>query len=536
MFGWTLRCRSTLLLALLGLLAVSPGCRSIAGYDPAPSEGDASRPLDASPDGALDAAADGAADAAADHVGVVDSGPPSGQIVRLHADPFGHAAESIKTNFAFVFAYRDWLYLGPRGDGRGAVRLKPHQPAQLEPISFALAQDGSSSNKSGPTLPGAGYGGCKRDTLECGPDNEDGRGLFIAGSWVGTPWLVLGGRRSDGKLRYVYATSDDGSSGQHQFSYVNLSKRLGGATEGISAGLFFNDRLLLGFADSGGSRPYLVSLAATPASYPSGLAVETDTQGISLKAHEIDPLGKNANNDAPTVQIDAMIGFAGEVYAFNNAGCARSRAPLYGTGYDPKKAWISCTPKVGFDDPGIEAPKAVDLLPRHKAFPQVAALDGVLYAARNSSKGPQLWRCDPGTSSIPGSDPSHCEGDEWELIGENLGADDNTNPGRAVMLLATSTRLYFAIEHPTYGLLVYRSSTKRPASRGDFEGRGVCSAAKKASDCPGLAGNGLIDVIAGDAMIVSLYDAKVLTFEGREGIYISAGDASGRVSVFALVE
>lgn len=539
--------RSTARVPLCGALAALCalcGCRAIAGYDPAPSDAGArDQRLDRGDGPLRDVSSDASTNDTVDARVEPDVGLPSGVVLPLVADPFGADNEQVKTRFSFVFAYGGYLYLGPRGDGGGAVRLRPKQPNIIEPIDFEITLDegsafAESTNKAGENrewMPSIGYGGCAADTLACGPDNENGRSIFSVGSWAGQQWLVLAGGKSGGDLHYIYAARDDGNSGKHRFSWIDLSQLLGPQTKGVSAA-HFDNRLYLGFPDTGGKRPYLVRLAATPP-LPSqgqgGLDVDSAKPGVgaNLNGDEIPALGDG--NSASTVIIDAMITFNDRLYVFNNGGCARA-ATVVPEPFTKSGEWVDCSPSGSFGA-GLTTTKSADLLPRDKAFPQVAMLGGLLYAARNSSgKGPQLLRCDPNADI--GGIAKQCDPDEWTLIGSDFLDQPGGTPGVMVMLLTLNQQLYVGIEHPTVGLQIYRSTHANPTSRADFEGANGCSAALQAKDCAGLGGNGLQQVAGASAKIVRLYDAKVLELDNRRGIYLSVGDANDRVHVYRILE
>jgi hypothetical protein len=184
-----------------------------------------------------------------------------GQVLESYvtdADVFGDGSR-----FGFVAGYRGKVYIGPNQTGSTAVRMAP-DGASGEAVSFTFAADlvGNKTNNGSAPLTSIGSTGCIANTPACGPDNENGRGLFASGMLGGTEWLVLAGARSSGDLEYVYMTSD--GDGVLDFSFVDLSAFLGGATRGLSAMHAFGNRLYLGFGDTGGSRPYFVAVSTVP--------------------------------------------------------------------------------------------------------------------------------------------------------------------------------------------------------------------------------------------------------------------------------
>jgi hypothetical protein len=184
-----------------------------------------------------------------------------GEVTLLASDPFGDGA-----SFSYVLAHDGRVWLGPRANGTGAVRMAP-DGSSPESITFSFLRDANgnaSSNISSPPYPSIGAPGCVANTANCGPDNENGRGLFGSGVVAGVPWLVLGGARPSAQLEYVYLTPDTGTT--VTFRYADLSAVLGANTHTFSAMHLFGGRLYLGFSDTGGNKPYLVALTTMPSS------------------------------------------------------------------------------------------------------------------------------------------------------------------------------------------------------------------------------------------------------------------------------
>src|SRR5207245_3354913 len=102
-------------------------------------------------------------------------------------------------------------------------------------------------------FPVRGSSHCTPDTLQCGPDNENGRGLFASGIVGGTPWLIASGARANSVLSHVYATTATGTAPVFSFDY--LAKALSSQTRVTSSMLVFHARVYLGFAGTGASRP-----------------------------------------------------------------------------------------------------------------------------------------------------------------------------------------------------------------------------------------------------------------------------------------
>src|SRR5256885_8179805 len=105
----------------------------------------------------------------------------------------------------------------------------------VETVQLAFQPDpGKNQNLATPPaagFPSLGYIGCAADTLQCGPDNEDGRGLFIAFSSSGTERLFAVGGRQASIIRHGYVTSD--TNAVPSFSPIGLN--VGGGVRGASS-------------------------------------------------------------------------------------------------------------------------------------------------------------------------------------------------------------------------------------------------------------------------------------------------------------
>lgn len=481
-------------------------------------------------DGGADAGIDASDDAGADgpHLdgAAVDAPREAGApttIEPMLADPFGDG-----TSFSFVFEYAGKIYLGPNAAGTGAVRVNP-DGSDPTPIAFSFAADvtGNASQNQG-TAPytSIGRAGCAANTLACGPDNEDGRGLFAAGNIGGSEWLVVGGARTAGDLDYVYMTSDTDTT--LSFRYVDLSTRMGPQTKGFSSMRVVGNRVYLGFPDTGGKRPYLIALKETPSA--PGLDVSTDAEAENLAAH----LMPNIGNSAATAMIDAMIDFNDRVYLFNNGGCVRATVAQPAS-YELKPTdWVDCTPSAAAysSKTAITTNKVRGIEPADKAFPQLAIHEGRLYAGRNTTAGPQLWVCDP----APTGNNVQCDPDDWMLVAPNTQGDaaltqfNRATNAKLTLLVATPTALYVGFDN-VQGIVLLRSTTATPTTGGDFSGEGDCNASAHATSCAGIGGFGL-----GDASNSRIFDAMAASFGGTSYLYLTAGSGVGPVEVFRVAD
>jgi len=435
------------------------------------------------------------------------------------------------TTFAYVFDFNGRVYLGPGRDGTGGVRMLP-DGSSPQPFTLTFQGDRVNGNANGASngpFPSLGATNCTPDTLQCGPDNENGRGLFASGIVRGTPWLIASGARTNSALSHVYASADAGTA--PVFSYDYVANALARETRGTSSLLVFRDRVYLGFGGTGASRPtYLVlrKMPSSPGSTPTGGDL------MNLRINDVSGVGSTAllnRNTTQTQMIDSQTGFNDLIYVANNGGIVHSNSndPLPpATGLLPP--WTTSTPSSSTygAKASVTTRKTLDLEPADKAFPQMAAFGGRLYAARNTTSGPQLWAC------APGSDQA-CDPQDWTLLAANGVGDtgvsqfDDPQNVRVTLLAATSSHLYVGYNNIA-GLVLYRSRVSAPSSRADFEGAAGCDASQAPSSCDGLGGRGL------GAGATRIFDGRVLTYGGKDYVYLTAGNGSSGFRVFRLVQ
>jgi len=434
------------------------------------------------------------------------------------------------TTFAYVFDFNGRVYLGPSQNGTGGVRMMP-DGSNAEPFSLTFNADSVNNDTNGAAkggnFPSLGVTGCSSGTLFCGPDNENGRGLFGSGVIGGVPWLIASGARTADTLRHVYATSDTGTA--PAFSYAYIANAVSAETRGTSSMLVFHDRLYLGFPDTGPNRPTYIVLRKTPPS--PGFSPATGTDVVNLRVNVISGFGAGAPpspNAAAMQMIDSQAAFNDLLYAANNGGIIRS------TNNDPQPAspptdWTTATPGAPAygSKTSMTISKTVDLEPADKAFPQLAVLGGKLYAARNTTAGPQLWVCAPGPNLA-------CDPPDWTLLAPNdvgdptLSQFDDPQNAAVTLLVATSTRLYVGYNNAS-GLVLYRSRGNAPSSRADFEGAGSCDASTAPASCDGLGGRGL------GVGATRIFDGRALTYGGTDYVYLTAGTGNAGFKVYRLL-
>ncbi|HZA49357.1 MAG TPA: hypothetical protein VE549_01380, partial [Myxococcaceae bacterium] len=484
-----------------------------------------------------------------DRAGFVGAGDPilgigDGPVA---ADPF---ADSY--TFTYVFKYREKIYLGPSGPGEGALRLNA-DGSQPENVGFAFAKDVNntvgtkSGNNSAAPFPSIGAVGCANNTYACGPDNENGRGLFASGLIGGQEWLIIGGSQSGGGLDYIYMTRDGDAN--VNFKYVDLSANVGGTTKTFSALAVAGGRAYLGFPDTGGARkPVLLSLNRAPSASASGMDVTGNGTGTTacdpavhdscnLMAHRMPGIGVSGSpaNAASVQMIDFFGEVNGKLYLGNNGGLMRSTTATPLDYLSAPGDWTPTTPTsadyTAFTSLTTSKSQAIE--PADRAWPQVALINGRVFLGRNTTAGPQLWRCDPALVSGPApATATDCDPGDWSLVAANgtgnvqLTQFDNPNNTRITLVVANGNSLYVGFDNAVDGIVLYRSEALVPGARSDFTGNGGCVAT--GPSCQGVGGNGF----GAPAEHTRIFDAASLAFGSKSYLYVAAGNGTVPVRIY----
>lgn len=451
------------------------------------------------------------------------------EVGQIASDPFGNGSP-----FSYVFDFNGLVYLGPNQAGNGGVRMLP-EGSSIQNVTFTFNNDlgQKDANLSGGGLapyPSLGSTGCAPNTTACGPDNENGRGIYASGLIAGTPCLFASGSLSGGGLSHVYATTDTTTA--PDFNYVGLSTVLNTLeAQGSSSMIVYHDRVYLGIPSNRANRPFMMVLNRTPA-VPGFDAAKGDA--VDLTATSMPGIGAKAttlSNAAPTQMIDSFAIFNDTLYLANNGGWIRSTKGNPGPYATSPGDWAVTIPAVAayVAKTSVTTTKLADLLPSDRALPQMAVLNGTLYAGRNTTAGPQLWACAPGAKL-------DCDPPDWSLIAANtigdsqLSAFNDANNASVTLLVATASHLYVGYDDAVDGVRIYRSTSAAPTSTADFEGQNHCNAAGGSSACPGLGGNGL------GTGATRIFDARALTYGGAGYVYLTAGTGTSAVRVFRLPE
>jgi hypothetical protein len=449
------------------------------------------------------------------------------EISPLFTDPFGDA-----TTGTFVFGHDGQVYVGPNKSGAGVMRFNPDGTSP-QTIALSIPRDmtgNSASNTATPPYTSVGTLGCAHNTQACGPDNEDGRALFIEATIADAGWLVAGGAKVGQSMQYVYMSSDTGTL--LGLRYVDLSSNVGAGTCQLSSAISLADRVYLGFGGTAGARrPGLVVLTVAPLA--PGLDPSA-TEAIDLKAEQL----PNINNDGGAtnnIMLDAMGVLNGRLYLGAYGGWVRSTVATPGPAGGAGSAdWADCTPTAAAygAKTSTTTTKRSELEPADKALPAFAEYGGRLYAARNTTTGPQLFACAPALSGTT----TDCDPGDWSLVAPNSTGDpqltqfnDAANT-RITLLQSTPAALYVGFNNATSGVVVFRSSAAAPASRADFTGRFGCTAALYPASCQGYGGDGL----GAGPTLTHIYDSVALAFMGNSYLYVAAGDGTAPVRVLRV--
>jgi hypothetical protein len=354
--------------------------------------------------------------------------------------------------------------------------------------------------------------------------------MYGSGIIAGTPWLIASGAFNSGgsNVRHVYATTDDTTA--PDFDYIGVKSFVGDESQGATAMAVFHDRLYFGFADSKANRPFMMVIKTAP---PTPGFDATNNDALNLTATKMPGLGANGSpkNNAPAQLIDSFGVFNDRLYLGNNGGWMRTTTNSPGSYQSSPSDWAIATPSAAAYGAKISVTttKLADLLPADRALPQWAVLNGKLYAARNTTAGPQIWACTPGSDLA-------CDPGDWALIAPNTSGDSQlsqfNDPDNASvsLLVATPSHLYIGFDDATDGVRLYRSSTSAPLALSDFQGLGGCSASAGSASCPGLGGNGL------GAGVTRIFDGRALSYGGADYLYLTAGTGTGGVTVFRVPE
>ena len=498
--------------------------------------------------------------------GTVPQNLSDGAIV---TNPFGD-----NSAFGYLSGYNGQIYIGPNSTGNGANRFNPDgsSPSQVT-FSFVKDTTGNTSENiaAGPFYT-IGHTGCTRNsnnsTTGCGPDNEDGRGAFIAGTLGTTSYLFIGGARSLTDFDYIYYSSD--TDQQIDYKFIDLSALNGPNTQAFESMTIMDSRLYIGYARIPNNRPDFSkvsfnSIDGTSNYCTAGSSCQvTASQGVRLRIDLMPYFGGYADNGynrnwSYYTGVDSLIVFNNMIYAANgghhrtdhDGGIIRSVSSNPGVCSSSANCltiWNEISPRTDSNWNNsasrfsLELAKTYDLIPADKAFPAFATFNSNLYAIRNTctvqgtnaddnggigahtvagcndgtytNRQGQLWKCIPGTSG----GALTCEATDWSLVANNgttgITNFGDTNNKVVSMLIMNGSRLYIGFDNVN-GAQVWRTKAgvTNPTSVADFEQVGSS----------GLNGN---------TANTQIFSATSLQQGSVYYLYISAGNSGIPVKVF----
>ncbi len=159
---------------------------------------------------------------------------------------------SIVSDFGSLVDYNNQIYLGPNVKGNQAARFN-YDGTFPESIFFSFTKDKNATNRASSRDGGIpvpiGHTGCTLNSADittgCGPDNEDGRGVFATGSLDKKSHIFIAGSKPR-RFNYLYYSSDTDTN--LNFKYIDMGEITGLATAGTSSIAVLDDRIHVGFA------------------------------------------------------------------------------------------------------------------------------------------------------------------------------------------------------------------------------------------------------------------------------------------------
>ncbi len=339
-------------------------------------------------------------------------------------DPFGDGSD-----FGNLSDFQSKVYIGPNVLGDRATRFE-YNAALPTALDFAINRDtigNTSRNTSAPvTYSTFGHAAnaalsvaaCTENTAArltaCGPDNENGRGVFNVVDLNG-PRLFAGGARTQTTNDFDYAYFTNDTDTLLNFFYVDMNNDVGGNTNAMETLLGTGNRLFVGFARGPQRRPDFNKIsfnAGDPGDANNcGTAANCNTgaQGIRLNIHAMERFGRFNDGSVPAqgngahyVGVEAEIAFNAQIYAANGGHPQTNRdgAVIRSANNNPGQCaealngcnaiWTNVTPSNANWASGpsgahwsLELQKTYDLDPGDKAVPAFVPFGGNLYMARN---------------------------------------------------------------------------------------------------------------------------------------------------------
>ncbi|PKL32044.1 MAG: hypothetical protein CVV45_14705, partial [Spirochaetae bacterium HGW-Spirochaetae-10] len=509
--------------------------------------------------------------------------------------PMNFADGPISTNpfsdgssFGYLTDYNGQIYIGPNSLGNAATRFA-YNGSSPDPVSFSFTKDttGGQSGNSATTRDGGiavppyvtlGHSGCSTNSGDlstgCGPDNEDGRGVFATGALGGSPFLFLSGARSLENFDYIYYTSDSDTG--LDFRYIDLGTITGTVTAGSQSMVVHSNRLYGGFAkfNSGSNAPDFGYVTFNSADSGTGYCTagqncdaNDGTNGRRFMINRLPYFGGDTAGEGCVsgtcnwgyyVGVDSLYVFRNYVYAANgglnkvnrNGSIIRSSVTepttkCTGTS-DPYCAdWTEIGPRshASWYNSNtwwsLELKAISNLIPADRAFAMFAEYNGNLYVTRtvcqtaqsaatgipgsftaiagctdgtDTNRRAQLWKCVPETTG----GANVCDAGDWSVVGDNGTGITNfgdANNRSITMVIKSGPYLYVAFDN-TNGLEVWRTSEANPGS--------------SSAVWTQIGGDGFGD----PTNIRQFFSAVSVSVNGVDFLYVSAGRNGVPVRVY----
>ena len=482
----------------------------------------------------------------------IDEGP-------ISSDPFSDGGGAMGgTDFAYIFSYGGLIYMGPNANDNSGVRMNP-DGTNPQTYTFGIHQDPAPDgggtavntiygNPPVQLFPSFGKTGCTANTAACGPNNQNGRGLFTSGTIGVTEYLFAGSGYTPGNLSTIYLSNE--ADAALEFPFLNTGPIVGGpGAKGFSTMYVYSSALYFCLPSNSTNRPKfgrITALGTLGGTLPARRGYNAPT-GTGMENAALPKLGGNFQCSTFTnnknVAIETFVEFNGFLYLMGGGCPAAGRDGgiiRYNNGtFTTTTNYIDATPSAaawaGTSRYSIYLNMVADFTPADKAFPQAAVFQNKLFVARNVCEGftpatgvatggtacpaanrrTQLWKCTPGANLT-------CEPGEWTLVADNgsgnstMGASGNTS---ITMLVTNGGYLYVGFEKADQsaprGIQVWRTSAADPSAAGDFSQ---------------VSTTGLAPV--DDFTNISIFDSKSFNFSGTNYLYMTVGKAGGIVKVF----
>jgi hypothetical protein len=265
----------------------------------------------------------------------------------ISLDPFGDGSD-----FGYLALYHNKVYIGPNKNGNSACRMDPDGSNPVINF-FTFNKDNSSSNGTRTMDNGAssrdgsilvppfvtvGHSGCTTGNAGinsgCGPDNENGRGLFVSGLINGAEQLFITGAKSSGNNDYLYHTADTDSN--LDFRFIDLSATFNSDTisgnKGTESIIVFNNKVYWMEPGDYWYRPYFVKISNVDNAVNDQYAQSrsgTDSNWMYIKY--MTGIGAHSS-DKPNIADrigGTLFGFHNRLYLANNGSVKLTNPPLF---------------------------------------------------------------------------------------------------------------------------------------------------------------------------------------------------------------